>query len=35
MYEIGGHIGQGNFSDVFVVYADKSSQKYAVKVGPI
>ncbi|KAH7724938.1 Protein F32D8.1 [Aphelenchoides avenae] len=30
-YEIGGLIGQGNFSDVFVVYSQDDSGKYAAK----
>uniref|UniRef100_A0AC34Q2M4 Protein kinase domain-containing protein n=1 Tax=Panagrolaimus sp. JU765 TaxID=591449 RepID=A0AC34Q2M4_9BILA len=30
-YEIGSLIGQGNFSDVFLVYSQENSRKYAVK----
>lgn len=32
LYEIGGLIGQGNFSEVFMVYSEKNGKKYAVKV---
>uniref|UniRef100_A0A915CS10 Protein kinase domain-containing protein n=1 Tax=Ditylenchus dipsaci TaxID=166011 RepID=A0A915CS10_9BILA len=31
LYEIGGLIGQGNFSEVFMVYSESSGKKYAVK----
>ncbi|KAI1721714.1 protein kinase domain-containing protein [Ditylenchus destructor] len=31
LYEIGGLIGQGNFSEVYMVYSENSGKKYAVK----